>query len=189
MKLMSLFCWGALLVAPQALSAPNVEHDLDEVARVGTIMVDGDVCQRIVTKRALSFLFKTDPHDKWVASDNYDVNAAEFIATKKTLIRLSRLAPFPYDVNLWMPVEGHPDKVQVVVRNVNEMSQFWQWGALSQDMPPEMKSVLETGHRITGSAKPGWTSVLAPVYNSLGDRVGILEVVTRIPVDAQENVK
>lgn len=189
MKLVRLFCWGLLLLAPQVQAGTSVARELDEVARVGSIMVDGDLCQKIVTQRALSFLLKNNPQDKWEAGDNYDVNAAEFISTKKTLIRLSRLAAFPYDVNLWMPIEGHPDKVQVVVRNVNEMSQFWEWGALHQEMLPEMKSVLETGLRSTVSKKIGWISVLAPVYNSLGDRVGIIEVVTRIPLDTHENVK
>ena len=42
-------------------------------------------------------------------SDNYDVNDAAFIATKKTLIRLSTLASYPVDVNLWMPVPGAPN--------------------------------------------------------------------------------
>ena len=104
-------------------------RELDEVARVATVMVDGDVCQRIVTPRALDYMFKNDPRDPWAAGDNYEVNDEAFIAVKKTLIRLSRLAPFPCDVNLWMPIAGHPDKVRVVIRNANELSQFWPWGS------------------------------------------------------------
>jgi hypothetical protein len=37
--------------------------------------------------------------------------------------------------------------------------------------------------------KPGMVSVLAPVSNSLGDIVGLVEVVSRLPVDTHENVK
>jgi len=39
------------------------------------------------------------------------------------------------------------------------------------------------------TAKPGWISVLAPVSNSLGDVVGVLEVVTQVQADAHANVK
>jgi len=52
-----------------------------------------------------------------------------------------------------------------------------------------MKQVLETGRRVTVAEKPGWVSVLAPVYDSLGDIVGLVEAVTQQPVDPQENVK
>ena len=134
-------------------------------------------------------MFATDPRDPWVAGDNYDVDGASFNAVKKTLIRLSQLAPFPADVNLWMPIEGHAGKIQIVVRNKNEMSQFWKWGALYQDMPPEMESVLKTGQRLTVTSKPGWISVLAPVYDSLGDIAGLIEAVSRLETDSHENVK
>ena len=174
---------------PRPLASSKIAQQVDEVARVGSVMVDGDVCQKIVTPSALKAMFEVDPHDRWVASDNYDVNDAAFTSTKKTLIRLSQLVSFPADVNLWMPIAGHPDKIQVVIRNVNEMSQFWPWGALNQDMPPEMRTVLETGKRITVTQKLGWISVLAPVYNSLGDVVGLIEVATQTSLDAQANVK
>ena len=79
-------------------------RELDEVARAATVMVDGDACQRIVTPRAIDYMFKKDPRDPWVDGDNYEVNDPAFIAVKKTLIRLSHLASFPCDVNLWMPI-------------------------------------------------------------------------------------
>jgi len=177
------------LVAPLAAAERDIARELDDVARIASVMVDGDACRRIVTPRALEYMFKNDPKDPWVAGDNYEVNDEAFIAVKKTLLRLSRLASFPCDVNLWMPIAGHPDKVRVVIRNRNELSQFWPWGALYQDMIPAMKQVLETGRRLKVTEKPGWVSVLAPVYDSLGDIVGLVEAVTQQPVDPQGNVK
>ena len=167
----------------------RMRQDLDEVARVGSVMVDGDVCLRIVTQRAKELMFAVDPRDQFIAGDNYDVDDAAFNATKKTLIRLSHLVTFPSDVNLWMPIEGHPGKIQMVVRNKNEMSQFWTWGAIYQDAIPQMESVLKTGLRVTVTEKPGWISVLAPVHSSQGDIVGVLEAVSRANIDAHENVK
>lgn len=162
---------------------------LDRVAEVATAMVDGDVCGRIQTPRSAEFLLKKDPRDPWRASDNFDVNDDAFIRTKKTLMRLARLCPEACDVNLWMPVPSNPPRIQVLVRNVYEMSQFWNWGDLYQDMPPEMKQVLETGKRITVRRRPGMISVLAPVYSSLGDVTGLVEVVSQSGRDPRENVK
>jgi hypothetical protein len=164
-------------------------HELEDAARVATVMVDGDACRRIVTARAMDYLLRSDPKDRFLASDNYDVNYAAFDSVKKTLIRISRLVSFPADANLWMPIPKHPDKIRVVIRNANEMSQFWPWGALTQDMIPEMKSVLETGRRITVAQKPGWVSVLAPVSDSLGDVVAVVEVASQRQLNRQENVK
>ena len=167
----------------------EIQMELDSLARVGSVMVDGDVCQKIVTERSKEFLFASDPRDKFLAGDNYDVDDVAFNSVKKTLLRLSQLVSFPADVNLWMPIEGHPGKIQLVIRNKNEMSQFWSWGDLYGDMLPQMETVLKTGQRVTVTNKPGWISVLAPVYNSLGDVVGLIETVSQVKVDAHENVK
>ncbi len=171
---------------PQGVGTPartreDVIRDLDEVARVATVMVDGDVCGRIMTERALALMFAADAKDPWVASDNFDVNDAPYIQTKKTLMRLSRLLPYPCDVNLWMPFSNRPDRIQILIRNVNEWSQFWTWGTLVQDIPPEMRRVLETGERATVMRKPGLISVLSPVRNSLADTVALVEVVSVEP--------
>ena len=170
-----------------AATEAEIARELDQIARVGSVMVDGDVCERILTSRAAESLLKEDPRDKWAASDNFDVNHDAYIQTKKTLIRLGKLSTRPTDVNLWMPIPK--DRVQILIRNANEMSQFWKWGDLHQPMPPEMKRVLATGKRETVTTKPGFISVLAPVSNSLGDRVGIIEVVTQINPDPHGNVK
>jgi hypothetical protein len=188
--LASSFLLGSLGMAQsQPKTAGEMQKELDAMAGVGSVMVDGDVCQKIVTPRTIEFMFASDPRDPWLAGDNYDVDDVSFNSIKKILIRLSHLATFPADVNLWMPIEGHPGKIHVVVRNKNEMSQFWTWGALYQDTFPPMETVLKTGHRITVQEKRGWISVLAPVYNSMGDIVGLIEAVSRVKTDAHENVK
>lgn len=162
---------------------------LDRVAQVATVMIDGDICRRIQTPRSARYLFQKDPRDPWIASDNYDVNDEAFIQTKKTLMRLARLCPEACDVNLWMPLPSDPPRIQIMIRNVYEMSQFWTWGDLYQEVPPEMKRVLDMGEQITVRGKPGMLSVLAPVYDSLGDIVGLVEVVSQVDRDPRENVK
>lgn len=192
MKLRSSICGVALLSAAASFALAqdreasprtkeSVARDLNEIARIASVMVDGDVCQDIMTKRSLDRMFVVDPKDPWAASDDFNVNHEPYIQTKKTLIRLSRLLPYPCDVNLWMPFNNKPDRIQILIRNANELSQFWPWGALSQDMVPEMKRVLETGERQTVMQKAGMISVLAPVRNSLGDIVALVEAVGMDP--------
>jgi hypothetical protein len=82
------------VVAAMPLSAvdvPRLERDLDDIGRVAAAMVDGDVCQRIVTARALQYISHPDPRDKRADGDNYEVDDAAFIQTKKTLMRLATL--------------------------------------------------------------------------------------------------
>jgi hypothetical protein len=134
-------------------------------------------------------LQKKDPRDPWRAGDNYDVDHAAFQQIKKTLMRLAHLCVTPCDVNLWMPVPSNRGRVQIIIRNVLETSQFWTWGDLDQAMPPEMKTVLETRERVTVRRKAGMISVLAPIRDSLGDVVGVAEVVSQVKQDPRENVK
>src|SRR5437867_530422 len=54
-------------------SKEDIARSLDEVARIATVMVDGDLCRNIVTARALRLMFTEDPKDQWAASDNFDV--------------------------------------------------------------------------------------------------------------------
>ncbi len=187
--LLTTICGMAQSPIGISTSKENLARNLDEVARVATVMIDGDMCQRIMTDRALKRMFMDDPKDMWAASDNFDVNHEPYIQTKKTLIRLSRLCSVPCDVNLWMPFGTNPDKIQILIRNANELSQFWPWGALHQDMIPEMKQVLETGERKTVMKKPGMISVLAPVHNSLGDVVALVEAVSRERHDSEDSVR
>jgi hypothetical protein len=181
----TFFLSAACLLAQQE----DRERALDRVARTASVMVDGDVCRHIQTPRSAQFLLQTDPRDPWKASDNFDVDDAAFIQTKKTLMRLARLCPEACDVNLWMPVPSDPPRIQILIRNVYEMSQFWKWGDLHQEMPAEMKRVLDTGERVTVRRRPGMISVLAPVYDSLGDIIGFVEVVSQAGRDPRENVK
>lgn len=183
---MKRFALSVVVLLP-LLAESSKEAELDAIGKAASVMVDGDVCQRILTPRALEFMLRNPTSDRWADGDNYDVDDAAFLATKKTLMRLARLAEYPVDVNLWMPVK--PGTVHVVIRTHFEMSQFWPWGKLYQPAPVAMATVLETGRRITVKEKPGYISVLAPVRNSLDEIVGLVEVVTRSKPDLRENVK
>jgi len=181
--------FGEATLSAQQRTKETVARDLEELARVASVMVDGDVCERIMTPRALQKMFAVDPNDRWAGSDNFDVNHEPYVQTKKLLIRLAKLVAYPVDCNLWMPFQQDPKKIQILVRNRHEMSQFWTWGVLFQDQTPEMTEVMATGEPKTIVQKSDFVSVLTPVINSLGDRVGLVEVVTRLHLNPQQHVK
>lgn len=180
---------GAGTLSAQQQTKEELARDLEEVARVASVMVDGDLCERIMTARALQKMFAVDPNDRWAGSDNFDVNQEPYVQTKKVLMRLAKLVPYPVDCNLWMSFKQDPKKIQILIRNRYEMSQFWTWGVLFQDKTPEMAEVLATGKPRTIVQKGDFVSVLTPVFNSLGDSVGLVEVVSRLQPNPQEHVK
>lgn len=182
---------GLLLVArgertqPAATtqSAPvkTVESQLDELGRIASVLVDGEIASDIVTDRAAKLMFRKDPNDEWAGSDNYDVNFEPFIQTKKLLIRLESLVDFPVNCNLWMRCKERPDMVHPVIRQNPGWSQFYAWAMQYTEPTAEMTRVLEKGERVFVRAKPPRDEmvVLAPIRDSLGDVVGFVEVVTR----------
>ena len=179
----------SVAAALQGARRAEVEAELQQLARVATAVVDGDECEKIMTSRALEKMFRTDSRDRWAGHDNFDVNAAPYIAVKKLLRRVATLASLPVDCNLWMSFRERPELVQILIRQVNEISQFWRWGDLYQPMPPEMKEVLQTGKPKTVALHGDYVSVLTPVFNSLGETVAIVEVATRLARDERGNVK
>ena len=119
-EILILFAGATGLFASELDLGPR----LDRVAEVTTAMVEGDVCLKIQTPRSLQYSAMKDPRDPWRAGDNYDVDHAAFFQTKKTLTRLQHLCGTPCAANLWMRVPSMPGRVQIVVRNALELSQY-----------------------------------------------------------------
>ena len=80
-RLACLFLLATAQVLPQQARAP-LAREMDEAARVASVMIDGDVCQRIQTPRSLGWMLKAHPKDPWFASDNFDVDHEAFTAVK-----------------------------------------------------------------------------------------------------------
>ena len=157
-----------------------IEQTLDDLARIASVLVDGELCLQIVTDRAEGLLFKEDPRDPYASSDNYDVNLAPFVQTKKLLGRIALLADFPVDCNLVLKCKNKPEQVQMVIRQYHGWTQCYLWGARAYEPTPEMKRVMEKGERVLLRSKNSdHVFVLAPVRDSLGDVVGLVEVCTR----------
>ena len=59
---------GNATLSAQQQTKGTLTRDLEEVARVASVMMDGDVCERIMTPRALQRMFALDPNDPWAGA-------------------------------------------------------------------------------------------------------------------------
>ncbi len=176
-----IFCSIVLIIcAVHVNAAESLESQrlakLKEVARIGSILLDGDACQKIVTPRAEELMVKKHPDDRWFGSDNYDVHLAEFTRQKQLLKRMAKLVDFKTDCNLIMKTKK-PGKIHMVIRQLNNMYRYYTFGQLETDPPKELVPVLEKGETVVVKhPKRKIISVFAPVKNSMNEVVGMIEV-------------
>jgi hypothetical protein len=117
-----------------------------------------------------------DPDDRWAGSDIS--TSHNLLFTPKDTHTSGPIGAYPVDCNLWMPFKQD------------------QKDSGSDSEPIRNESVLDVGSFISGSnpgngrvwllkprtiAQKGISSPFSPVINSLGDRVGLVEVVIRLP--------
>ncbi|MCX7591564.1 MAG: hypothetical protein N2255_08055 [Kiritimatiellae bacterium] len=156
----------------------DVRSVLREIARVASVMFDGELCHQIVTERAWKALHNVDPDDPYVVSDNYDVEHGPFIAAKKTLLRLERLAPATIAVScaLWVPVPTFPGDVALIVWN-HKLSRWWKGRPWHLPTTPEMVAAMTSGQvQDVPDDDSGITTVIAPVRDSFKEVSGFIEV-------------
>jgi hypothetical protein len=149
-----------------------------QIAHIASVMFDGELCREIVTERSWKWMRDFDPDDRWSPSDNYDVEHGPFVAAKKVLLRLERLAPAGVKLgcNLWRDVPTLPGRVACLVQNAGP-ARWQKFGTLHVEALPEMVAVL-TGGKLTDvpGDKSGIVTVLAPVRDSQKEVAGFVEV-------------
>jgi hypothetical protein len=150
---------------------------LVETARVASIMVDGDETKRIMTERAMHYIAHPDPEHRFLSGDHYDVDHAHFLRMKKTLLRLERLPGFDCSASLWVCVEGLDGTMTLAVQN-GSMHRYYRFGEEKIEAPVEMIECVATGQTVVAPLEhPSQTlTVLAPIFDSLGDVIGIVEL-------------
>ena len=155
---------------------------LVEAARVASIMIDGDEAKRIITKRAMRHIAHPDPEHRFLSGDHFDVDHTHFIRMKKTLLRLERLLDFSCSASLWVNVEGLDGAMTLAVQN-GSIHRYYRFGAEKLEAPAEMVECVETGQAVVAPPEhPSQTiTVLAPVFDSLGNVVGVVELSARHP--------
>jgi len=156
--------------------------DLKQVGRVAEVMIDGDLAGRIITDRAAHYIANPDPKHRFLAGDYYDVDHANFLLMKKTLLRLEKLASFPCNATLWVRVKGTDGLITAAVQN-GQLHRYYRFGEGGRQAEGELAECLATGQVIAAPIQDSddYLTVLAPVRNSLGDVVGCLELTAAHP--------
>ena len=160
------------------LSQRKIRQVVAEVARVASVMFDGELCGQIVTERSWKWFRDFDPNDFWSPHDNYDVEHAPFVAAKHTLMRLERLGPagLRLGCNLWVPVPTLPGQITCLVQNGGP-NRWQQFGTLHLALTAPMQSALAGQPAdVPDDEDRGIVTVLAPVRDSLKQVVGFVEV-------------
>ncbi len=148
--------------------------DLREAARVAGVMIDGELAKNILSERAMRYIKSPNPKFPHMTGDYVDVDHDNFLLMKKTLLRLGRLVGFPCGTSLWLPVPGKKNKVTCVVQNL-KLHRYYRFAAPSQPAAPEMSRCMKTGKVVLAPADKDLVTTLAPVRDSLGDVVGVVE--------------
>ena len=162
--------------------ARNMLAAMDEVAHVASAMVDGEEALRIVTERAAHYVASPDPKFRSLAGDYYDVDHATFLRMKKTLLRLRRLMDFPCNVVLWLALETLDGKVTAVVNN-GTLSRWYQFGRSTVPIEGALAECMSSGRPVRADAEDEleFLTAAAPVFDSLGDVVGVVELTAQHP--------
>jgi hypothetical protein len=153
-----------------AVQISETTQALRLAGRVASAMVDGDGACRIITGRALYHMKNPDPKFRFQSGDFYDVDQAEFLLLKKTLLRIQRFAEIPCATAFWLCVDGH--QVTPVVLN-GRAQRYLEFGrATPYEMPSEMATCCSDDAIVDAPADDDFISVIAPVKDSLRDVVG-----------------
>lgn len=151
---------------------------LEGLARVASAMVDGEEADRILTARAVEYSASPDPAKQWLGTgDFHDVDHVAFLRMKKLLMRLERLADFRCCASLWIRAKGLDRHVNLAVQN-GTIHRYYEFRKPLIPIPPEMTECMETGKVVVAPEQhpTGTLTVLAPVFDSLGSVVGVVEL-------------
>ena len=155
---------------------------LKELARIAGVLVDGDEAGRIIAERSLKYIADPNPVTRRMAGDYFDVDHATFLRMKKLLRRLERLVDFPCCVALWVLVKGQDNLATLAVQDGN-VHRYWQWAAQRLELEGEVAECVKTGSVTTAPAEASedMLTALAPVRDSLGDVVALVEFTAKNP--------
>jgi hypothetical protein len=77
-------------------------------------------------------------------------------------------------------VPGEEDHVTLVVQN-GSLHRYYQWAERTHEMPAEMKECVSGGEVTAAPEDEDRITMLAPVRDSLGDVVGLVEFTSPNP--------
>ena len=181
------------------LTLAEIKHELAEVARIGQMFVDGDLCRQAWQPYA----------EKFMCGDDMDYNPATTVPLKKTLFRLERLGRIPCCTTLWRRRADFPDSGEALLfgslsspiggnkpaargyqppKMTPEMKEVFLKGRSAWCMDPKSPAIrLQAGRGIKvlakGLKKSTTVQLFVPVKDSMGEIAAALEVHTMAIVE------
>lgn len=168
------------------MSEEQVRQMIDamkEVARVATVMLDGEEATQIPSARAREYVTNRAPQFRHMSGDYWDVDHETFLRTKKAMLRLQRLVDFDCSTALWIRTTGAGTSLTLICRN-GTVHRYSGFGTSRIEIDDALAACLESGEvTVPGPDEEKHTvTVLAPVFDSLGDVAGVLELNALAPV-------
>jgi hypothetical protein len=154
----------------------SILPELLRVARIATVLVDGDEASRIITDNAMFHLAHEDAKFRFLTLDHYDVDLDTFLRMKKLLLRLERLSPVECCASLWVPVPA-TGRMTLALQNGN-VNRYYEFGQKTIALPEAMRTCLDRGEpvELAPDEKRSVYTVLTPLFDSLEDPVAVLEL-------------
>jgi hypothetical protein len=160
----------------------GVAAALSGLARIASVLIDGDEARRTITERA--YFYATDPYPQhqYMAGDQFDVDLARHDRLKKFLLRLETLADLRCNAGVWMRLPGAPDRVTVACHN-GALHRWYRFGESARALEPEMRACAEGGAVVIArpTAELRLVTALGPIRDSLGDVIGFIELTAADP--------
>jgi hypothetical protein len=171
----------------------EVRKELGEIARIGQMFVEGDLCRRIWMKHSENFK----------CGDDMDYNPKACVPLKKTLMRLERLCPFPCSTTLWRRRPDSPDRGEAILFGMHPAPTGGDKPPMryvAPELTPELRTVFLQGKNawmvdrrtrtlptlvergvkvpVSGTKRPYALAIFVPIKDSMGEIAAALEVFT-----------
>jgi hypothetical protein len=150
---------------------------LRELARIASVIIDGDEASRMITADAMYHLANENEAYRFLALDHYSVDHGAFERMKKLLLRFERLSEVDFNTTVWVPVIGVDNRVTVALQN-GSINRFYEFGQKAITIPAPMKRCFSENVvvDILPDDAARVVTVLAPILNSLEEVSAVLEL-------------
>ena len=165
----------------------EVMDELLRLAEVTEAILDGEEVKNIITEKALHYVINPHPDHPYLAGDHYDVDHELFLRNKKLLLRVARMSQRDIGATIFVPVAE--TKFMTVALHNGTCFRYYKTFGQERSIPAdEVKQVFETGEigTVFPDESAAMYTTLAPVRDSLGDVVAVVELSTPTPENNNE---
>jgi hypothetical protein len=178
------------------MTLDEIKHELAEVARIGQVFVEGDLCRQAWKPHAVNFM----------KGDDMDYDPVPTVPLKKTLLRLEMLGRVPCCATLWRRRPDLPDRGEALLfgrvgsspdggdKPANrgyqppmlskELKQVFLKGKAAWKMNPKAHAAIRfqpprgIGVAVKGLKASTTVQLLVPIKDSMGEIAAALEIHT-----------